>query len=45
MDWLPTLLSAAGEPDIGEKLKKGHKVGNMTYKVHLDGYNFPKSTA
>jgi arylsulfatase len=40
MDWLPTLLAAAGEPDIGAKLKKGHKVGNMTYKVHLDGYNF-----
>ena len=22
-----------------EKLLKGHKVGDMTYKVHLDGYN------
>ena len=38
-DWLPTLLAAAGEPDIKEKLLKGHKVGDMTYNVHLDGYN------
>ena len=29
----------AGEPDIAEKLKKGHKIGRKTYKVHLDGYN------
>jgi len=40
MDWLPTLLAAAGVPDIKAKLMKGHKVGDMTYKVHLDGYNF-----
>jgi arylsulfatase len=40
MDWLPTLLAAAGDPNIKENLKKGHKVGDMTYKVHLDGYNF-----
>jgi arylsulfatase len=39
LDWLPTLLAAAGEPDIVEKCKKGHKVGNKTFKVHLDGYN------
>lgn len=39
-DWLPTLLAAADEPNIKEKLLQGHKVGNMTYKVHLDGYNF-----
>ena len=38
-DMLPTLLAAAGEPDIVEKCKKGYKVGKMTYKVHLDGYN------
>jgi arylsulfatase len=38
-DWLPTLLAAAGEPDIVEKLKKGHKAGAKTYKVHIDGYN------
>jgi arylsulfatase A-like enzyme len=36
MDWLPTLLAVAGEPDVKEKLKKGHR----GYKVHLDGYNF-----
>jgi arylsulfatase A-like enzyme len=39
-DWLPTLLAAAGEPEIGAKLKAGHQVGDVTYKVHLDGYNF-----
>jgi arylsulfatase len=40
MDWLPTLLAAAGMPDVTEKLLAGYKVGPMTYKVHLDGYNF-----
>ncbi len=39
MDWLPTFLAAAGEPNIAEKLKKGHKAGNKTFKVHLDGFN------
>jgi arylsulfatase len=39
MDWLPTLLAAAGVPDIKEKLLQGHQAGSMTYKVHLDGYN------
>jgi arylsulfatase len=39
MDWLPTFLAAAGEPKIAEKLKKGHKAGKKTFKVHLDGYN------
>jgi len=38
-DVLPTLLAAAGEPDIVEKLKKGYKAGNKTFKVHVDGYN------
>ena len=38
-DMLPTLLAAVGEPDIVEKLKKGHKVGKETFKVHIDGYN------
>jgi arylsulfatase len=38
-DWLPTFLAAAGEPDIVEKLKKGHKAGDITFKVHIDGYN------
>lgn len=39
LDWLPTILAAVGEADIGEKLKAGHQVGERTYKVHLDGYN------
>jgi arylsulfatase len=39
MDMLPTLLAAAGEPDIVEKLKKGHKAGTRTFKVYIDGYN------
>jgi len=38
-DWLPTFLAMAGEPDIVEKLKKGHKAGNKTFKNHIDGYN------
>ena len=38
-DWLPTFLAAAGEPDIVEKLKAGHSIGDMTYKVHIDGFN------
>ena len=38
-DWLPTFLAAAGEPDIVEKLKAGHTVGDKTFKVHIDGYN------
>ncbi len=37
-DWLPTLLAAAGDPDISEKLKKGHKIGDTEYNVHIDGY-------
>jgi arylsulfatase A-like enzyme len=38
-DMLPTLVAAAGEPDIVEKLKKGYAAGKKTYKVHIDGYN------
>jgi arylsulfatase len=38
-DMLPTLAAAAGEPDIVAKLKKGHKAGTKTFKVHIDGYN------
>jgi arylsulfatase len=38
-DMLPTLVAAAGEPNIVEKLKQGYKAGNKTFKVHLDGYN------
>jgi arylsulfatase A-like enzyme len=38
-DWLPTFLAAAGEPDVVDKLKAGHTIGETTYKVHIDGYN------
>jgi arylsulfatase len=39
LDWLPTLLAAAGEPEITEKLLVGHQVGDKNFKIHLDGYN------
>jgi len=39
MDWLPTFLAAAGEPDIKAKLMKGHDAIGRSYKVHLDGYD------
>jgi len=40
MDWLPTIMTAAGVDDIKKKLKKGYKAGKKKFKVHLDGYNF-----
>jgi arylsulfatase A-like enzyme len=39
-DWMPTLLAAAGDPNVKEKLLQGMQVGDKTFKVHLDGYNF-----
>lgn len=39
-DWIPTLVAAAGEPGIAEKLKKGYKANDKNWKVHLDGYDF-----
>ncbi|WP_242631193.1 arylsulfatase [Rubinisphaera italica] len=39
-DCLPTLLAAAGEPEIKDKLLKGHQAGDKNFKVHLDGHNF-----
>ena len=39
LDWLPTLLAIGGDADVKSKLAKGEKVGDMTYKVHLDGDN------
>jgi len=39
-DWLPTFLAAAGDPNVKENLKQGIKVGDKTFKNHLDGYNF-----
>jgi arylsulfatase A-like enzyme len=39
LDWFPTFLAAAGNPNIVDELKKGKAIGGTTYKVHLDGYN------
>jgi arylsulfatase len=39
LDWFPTFVAAAGDPNIVEELKKGKQLGDRTYKVHLDGYN------
>ena len=44
-DMLPTLLTAAGDPNVKEKLLKGMKVGAKTFKVHLDGYNITDALA
>ena len=38
-DWLPTLLYAAGEPTIKEKLLKGYRAGAKTFRVCIDGFN------
>jgi arylsulfatase A-like enzyme len=38
-DMLPTLLAAAGEPDIVAKLKEGYTAGKKTFKVYIDGFN------
>lgn len=39
LDWFPTLLAAAGDPNIVEELKSGKQLGDTQFKVHLDGYN------
>ena len=39
LDWFPTLVAAAGNPNITEELLKGVELGDRTYKNHLDGYN------
>jgi arylsulfatase len=39
LDWLPTFLAAAGEPEIVDKLKTGHEAGRKTFRVQLDGHN------
>jgi arylsulfatase len=38
-DMIPTFAAAAGEPDLVSKVKKGYKIGDKTFKVHLDGFN------
>jgi arylsulfatase A-like enzyme len=39
LDWFPTFVAAAGNPNIVEELKAGKQLGDRSYKVHLDGYN------
>ena len=39
LDWFPTFMTAAGNPDITNQLLKGVKLGDRSYKNHLDGYN------
>jgi arylsulfatase A-like enzyme len=39
LDWLPTFVAAAGNPNITQELLAGKKIGDRTYKNHLDGYN------
>jgi arylsulfatase len=39
LDWFPTLVAAAGDSNIAAELKKGKKLGDRSYKVHLDGYD------
>jgi len=39
LDWFPTLLAAAGDPDVKDKLLKGYAAAGTTFKVHLDGFN------
>jgi arylsulfatase len=39
LDWSPTLLAAAGVPDVNDRLLKGYQAGARTFKVHQDGYN------
>jgi len=39
LDWFPTLVAAAGNPNITDQLLKGVKLGDQTYKNHLDGYD------
>jgi arylsulfatase len=39
LDWFPTLVAAAGNPNIADELKKGKQLGDRSYKVYLDGYD------
>jgi arylsulfatase len=38
-DWLPTMLAAAGQPEVKEALLNGYQAGDKQFKVHLDGFN------
>ena len=39
LDWCPTLLAAAGDPQVTQQLLSGYQAAGKTFKVHLDGYN------
>ncbi len=39
LDWLPTFVSLAGNPNVTQELLKGKTIGDRTYKNHLDGYD------
>jgi arylsulfatase A-like enzyme len=39
LDWFPTFVAAAGDPNLVEELKQGKSLSDTSYKVHLDGYN------
>jgi arylsulfatase len=39
LDWFPTFVAAAGDPNVVDELKQGKQIGDRTYKVHLDGYD------
>jgi len=45
MDWMPTIMNYAGDPDIKSKLLDGHTINDKTYKVHLDGYDMTELLA
>ena len=38
-DFVPTLVAAAGDPNVTQKLATGYQAGGKTFKVHLDGYD------
>ena len=40
LDWMPTLVAAAGDTDLKKELLKGTRIGSKKAKLHLDGYNF-----
>jgi arylsulfatase len=40
LDWVPTLMAAAGDDNVASDLKKGKTISGTKFKVHLDGYNF-----
>jgi hypothetical protein len=39
LDWFPTFVAAAGNPNIAGEFTKGKQLGDQAFKVHLDGYN------